>query len=56
LAGIDPLSFARAEDDLELQYLIQAAQSAIKWQAEFRKEQAALTIHYLGKSLGAKDK
>jgi hypothetical protein len=54
VAGIDPLSFVKAEDDVELEYLIQAARAAIERHAIVMKQHAALTIFYLGKSFGAK--
>lgn len=53
-AGVDPLSFARAEGELELEFVIQSALAAIKsWQTE-NNNQAKRIISYLGRSLSGK--
>lgn len=46
------MEFARIEDETELEFLIQAAIKAIESHYETMKQHAALTINYLGKSLG----
>lgn len=53
MAGIDPLSFARAESDVELEYLISVAEKAIQAYEISQKNNAILTINYLGQAFGA---
>ena len=47
------MSFARAESDVEVEYLVKVADKAIEYHQSSMKFLAAQIINYLGKSLKA---
>lgn len=50
-AGLDPLTFARCEDEVEMQYLRTIGARMIEIDKERIEAQAKLTIHELAKAL-----